>query len=327
MVVKRKKQVQEEQAPGAPLTQPEDEKLETAEAKLVEEEAQEPEEAVARSPLTHEERRDLEILESVVEKSLFSAAQALWSINKRRLYRETHDTFEEYCRARFQLTPRNIYYKIKAAEVFSDLKECERPVHILPTSEYQVRPLSRLKKPEQRVEVWLEAVEQAGGNVPSHDVVQQVVKKKIESQAKPQTEKSTETLAVGDVCLIKRTESKRLQGKIGCWGIVKETGEEGCTIQLGDRIVESVAPSDLKSFGYPKRDCQRLQKLCDQMSAIYSSGELEETAEVLLGFFGRLKEPKLTSLQENLLKVLEREYLSRTSDNKATSPEQQENFI
>ncbi len=116
--------------------------------------------------LTEEEQRDRLHLERRVERAFFEAGKALAELRDRRLYRSTHKTFEEYCRTRFGHTRRQSYLLMDAAIVFDNLLEkCDPLDHILPTSERQVRPMTKLE-PQEQQEVWLRAVELAGGKVP-----------------------------------------------------------------------------------------------------------------------------------------------------------------
>ncbi len=104
-------------------------------------------------PLTAEERERFVTLERQVEDSFLVAARALREINERRLYRESYPTFEDYVRDRFDFTKRLAYYYIDAAKVADNLFQGELKVHIMPTSETQLRPLKSLPSEQQRV-VW-----------------------------------------------------------------------------------------------------------------------------------------------------------------------------
>ena len=77
-----------------------------------------------------------------------------------RLYRETHDTFEDYCRKRWDMTRQRAHQFIEAAEVRDVLST---NVDILPVNEAQSRPLAPLA-PEQQRAAWNEAVTASGGS-------------------------------------------------------------------------------------------------------------------------------------------------------------------
>ena len=86
---------------------------------------------------------------------------------------------------------------------------------ILPSAEYQVRPLSSLPE-EQQKWAFYEAVSEAGGKIPPHRIVKQVG-----------GEKSPHFHYLGEVCLILGEDEPKLRGKKGCWGIVTVIHESG----------------------------------------------------------------------------------------------------
>ncbi len=133
--------------------------------------------------LTYEDERDRLRLEKQVERAFYLAGCALRELRDRRLYRSTHKSFREYCQDRFGFTRRRSDYLIGAAEVVDNLSGKREPlVLVLPTSERQCRPLTKLE-PQQQREVWRKAVETAQGRVPSGKVVSDLVAK-IEGKLK-----------------------------------------------------------------------------------------------------------------------------------------------
>ncbi|WP_323808738.1 hypothetical protein [Nostoc sphaeroides] len=117
-------------------------------------------------------------------------------LRDRRLYRSTHKTFEEYCKDRFGYSRRQPYLLMEAAVIFDNLLEkCDRSDHILPTNEWQIRPLSKLD-PDIQPEAWEQAVESAKGKVPSHRIVKDVVQRIMERTKVPNT------YQLGEVCQI-----------------------------------------------------------------------------------------------------------------------------
>lgn len=79
---------------------------------------------------------------------------ALAEIRDGRLYRETHGTFEDYCRERWQMSKTHANRLVESATVVGNLT----PIGVtVPTSESQVRPLTRLE-PDQQREAWTQAV-------------------------------------------------------------------------------------------------------------------------------------------------------------------------
>ncbi len=127
--------------------------------------------------LTYEDERDRLRLEKQVERAFYLAGCALRELRDRRLYRSTHKSFREYCQDRFGFTRRRSDYLIGAAIVVDNLSGKREPmVLVLPTSERQCRPLTKLE-PQQQREVWRKAVETAQGRVPSGKVVSDLVAK------------------------------------------------------------------------------------------------------------------------------------------------------
>ncbi len=128
--------------------------------------------------LSKEERLERDHLEKTVQQAFVIAGESLKILRDKRLYRETHHNFESYVKDRFDFSKRNAYYLIDAVEVVNNLKS-EQFVHstlVLPTTEFQCRPLTKLP-PEQQREVWRAAVEKAKGKVPSARIVKEIVNK------------------------------------------------------------------------------------------------------------------------------------------------------
>jgi hypothetical protein len=135
--------------------------------------------------LTHDEQSDRLALERKVEQAFYIAGLSLAQLRDRRLYRSTHNSFEEYCQDRFGMKRRHPYRLIDAAKVVDNIlevcpllgvSELDTERKIVPTSEWQARPLTKLSPAEQK-EAWDKAVELAGNKVPSGKIVSQVVSK------------------------------------------------------------------------------------------------------------------------------------------------------
>ena len=258
-------------------------------------------EVLASDELTQDEQLERLRLERVIERSFYEAGKALQQLRDCRLYRSTHKTFEEYCSDRFGYHRRQPYHLIEAAVVVDNLSEkCAPMVHILPTSERQVRPLTNLEPEEQR-EVWLLAVEEAGGKVPSGRIVKDVVERIMERTKVPNPYR------VGEVCQILPKDNPELRGKGKCWCIVSEVNDFSCTVTAwdGDYVVKM---DHLKSLEYSDEDCDQMGVLCDRLSKLRNKGNLEEAALNVLEQLGEIKRPYLTQVEEKLLSVLEAEY-------------------
>lgn len=168
-------------------------------------------EVVEFEELSEDEQQDRLVLERKVERAFYEAGKALMELRDRRLYRSSHKTFEEYCRDRFGYSRRQPYYLIEASVVIDNLtSECEPLVHILPTSERQVRPLTKLEADQQRY-CWQQAVEETGGKVPSGRVVKDIVERIMERTPVPNPYRK------GEVCQIIVKDNPELRGKGRCW--------------------------------------------------------------------------------------------------------------
>jgi len=94
-----------------------------------------------------------------VASNLFTIVDktALLEIRDNRLYKESHSTFEDYCKERWGLTERRTYQLMDAAKITNNLKNCTN-VQLLPTTESQACPLTQLE-PEQQREAWQRIVD------------------------------------------------------------------------------------------------------------------------------------------------------------------------
>ncbi|MFW9259336.1 hypothetical protein [Nostoc sp. CALU 546] len=256
--------------------------------------------AVEVPELTEEEIRYRLLLERKVERAFFEAGKALMELRDRKLYRSTHKTFEEYCRDRFGHNRRQSYLLMDAAVIFDNLEQkCDRSDHILPTNEWQIRPLTKLD-PDIQPEAWEQAVESANGKVPSHRLVKDVVQRIMERTQVPNT------YQIGEVCQILTKDNPELRGKGGCWAIVSAVNDFSCSVRMWDGEY-AVGLQHLKSYNYLPAECEQIQFLSDRISRVYS-GSLEESVQKFLESLGKLNRAYLTTVEEKLLNVLESEY-------------------
>ncbi|MBG1264609.1 hypothetical protein [Nostoc commune] len=255
--------------------------------------------AVEVPELTEQEISDRLHLERCVERAVFEAGKALMELRDRRLYRSTHNTFEEYCKERFGYSRRQPYLLMDAAVVFDNLLEkCDPLDQVLPTNERQVRPMTKLE-PYQQQEVWQTAVELAGGKVPTGRIVKDVVQRIMERTKVPNT------YQIGEVCQIVVKDNPELRGKGGCWAIVSAVNDFSCSVRMWDGEY-AVGLQHLKSYDYLPAECQQMQVICDRISRVYSD-LLEETVKSLLQSLGKVNRPYLTAVEEKLLSLLESE--------------------
>lgn len=127
---------------------------------------------------------------AIVRKGLdtfYEVGLALMRLNEGRLYVETHDTFEDFCRETFDMSRSYAYRLIAAAKVVDNVKTVS-PTGDIPASESQARPLAELPEEEQ-AEAWQEAVETAPKSGVTAEHVAEVVEKRKPS--KPAAPKPT----------------------------------------------------------------------------------------------------------------------------------------
>jgi hypothetical protein len=133
---------------------------------------------------------ELERCEAIIDaglKTFVEVGNALMIIRDSRLYRGTHERFEEYCRERFGFSDRRARQLMSASEVVANLEaETANGEHAstktgtvvpVPTRERQARPLAKLDPPAQK-EAWSEAVAESNGD-PSTKTIQAVVDRKL----------------------------------------------------------------------------------------------------------------------------------------------------
>jgi hypothetical protein len=156
----------------------------------------------------------------------------------------------------------------------------------------------RLEAEVQR-DVWQQAVEKAGGKVPSARIVSDVVQRIMERTQVPNT------YQLGEVCQILARDNPELRGLGGCWAIVSQVNDFSCTVKTWNGEY-TVSLQHLKSFNYLPAECEQMQVICDRLSRVYSSA-LEESVQKFLESLGKLNRAYLTGLEEKVLSLLELE--------------------
>ena len=264
-------------------------------------------EVILPEKLTPEEQSSRFLLERQVERAFYNAGKALQQLQDRQLYRSTHQTFAEYCRERFGFQRRHLYQLIEAAQVFDNLlatalgqdpKRRANSPQILPTSEYQVRSLTKLEPAQQR-EVWQQAVDQAGGKVPSGRLVQDVVQRLREKTPVPNPYR------VGEICELIVRGNPDLRGKGGCWCVVEGVHQFSCTVRAWDGS-HQVKIENLQSLDLFPQQQQILHQLLSRLSRLQQVESLESSVVLFLSGLG--KKTTLTELEETMLKTLETYY-------------------
>lgn len=113
-------------------------------------------------------------------KTFIDVGQALAEIRDSRLYKGTHDTFEDYCRERWGFNDRRASQYIQAADLASTIVGTGLPS---PTNEGQARALAAVPAPE-RAEVWREANERTDGK-PTAKVVREIAEERSAPPSRP----------------------------------------------------------------------------------------------------------------------------------------------
>jgi len=197
--------------------------------------------------LSPEEEADRRRLELTVERGFYHSGKALTQLRDRRLYRSTHQKFEDYCQERFGMKRIYAHYLIKAAIVFDNLSSsCSQIVNILPTTESQCRPLIKLE-PDEQHQVWSEAVEMAGGKAPSARIVKDaVLRHQAVVDGPKQKHASPLEFAQGDVVEIKALKRSPLYPFNGMWAIIQHVGSFSYTVRISiARDTQQCKPEEL----------------------------------------------------------------------------------
>ncbi len=271
--------------------------------------------------LSPEEEADRQQLELKVERAFFEAGRSLRELRDRRLYRSTHKSWEEYCQGRFGFTRHAANFKIAASGVFENLvtksyhpddaeaadeEMVTKSYQILPNKETQVRPLAKLEPEEQR-QVWQQAVEAAGGKVPTEGLVKETVLRHqgIVERLK-QKNPSPSEFAQGDVVEIKALKRSPLHPFNGMWGTIEHVGSFSYTV----RVSIAKDTQQCKESEMVKVDDEYVDdiKAVGQRIAALIQFELEPVEYAIIEVLQRSK--CFTPKQLMLLAFLEQQYRS-----------------
>lgn len=117
---------------------------------------------IAVPTLTASEQQELDRCEATISKgwnSFIEVGEALLKIRDAKLYRDSHERFEDYCREKLQYQKSQAYRLMDAARVvrlISPIGEVSVDGVARPTCEAQVRPLATLSDHDVKV-VWQKA--------------------------------------------------------------------------------------------------------------------------------------------------------------------------
>lgn len=137
-------------------------------------------------------------LEQVIERgqqTFIEVGRALLEIRDRRLYRETHDTFEAYCRERWAWGRAHVYRQMDAARVAGALS----PTGDIPESEREARAMLDRLEPEEREQV------RRG------DATRETVERMTTPRPRPKTDTTSDAYMVEVV----RTQLTRIRNEYG----------------------------------------------------------------------------------------------------------------
>lgn len=127
--------------------------------------------------LSKSESQELVELEAVIRdnsEAFVKAGKALALIRDKKLFRSTHETFEDYCQSTWKFSRQNASLLIRAAAVHGNLSSAiDSPK---PTSVRQAVELSKLPTEEQS-EAWREVLDETD-NEPTAVAVKEVVERK-----------------------------------------------------------------------------------------------------------------------------------------------------
>ena len=258
-------------------------------------------------PLNAQEQELRLSLEQDVKTAFYRSGLALIELNRLRLYRSTHLSFEEFCQDVFGYGSDYAYLKMAAAKVYQNLID-NLPTNgrqpILPTRQRQLRPIVKAKlDSDAQVDVWQMAIALSEGKIPSSSIVNQAVNLYLD-QGNTELNPFTE----GEICRIVVRDNGKLKGKGGSWCVVEEVNDSNCIVNTWNDQLE-VPASNLESTEFDTEQYQNLEDIGVRMTELHQTGKLDKAALWVLNGLAKLDRPYLTTLEENLLQLLENFYL------------------
>jgi hypothetical protein len=142
---------------------------------------------------------------------------------------------------------------VESKSASEELQMCPNWTQILPTTEYQIRPMTCLDR-EQQVSAWTQAVEHAGGKVPSHRIVKNIVDQIRQRTPVPNPWR------VNEVAMIMVKDNPDLRGKGGCWCVITAVHNFSCTVRLWNGDYQ-VKPENLKDLNYSNEQQEAVRRL------------------------------------------------------------------
>lgn len=175
--------------------------------------------APGMKPLSVAEAERLTKLEAIIRDNFlafYAVGSALKEIRDSNLYRETHRSFEAYCKEVWETGRRTAYQYINAVGAFENVRNCAQKIELpLPANEAQVRPLTRQGlSADDQITCWKMACNKAaaaGRHVTAHYAEEAVVEF-LGGRAKRQLSEARKTLNDEELTMeFKRAMSPVLQ--------------------------------------------------------------------------------------------------------------------
>lgn len=246
--------------------------------------------------LTTEEEGERHRLELKVEQGFQEAVKALKELRDKKLYRSTHQTFEDYVVGRFGMQRAHAYRLINAAVVIENLS----PIgDILPMNESQCREIAKLPSFEQQRKAWRQTLVGTGGKMPTTKQVKDIVERLKE---KPLI-KASDFCTIGDTFILTRLEGAERKYN-GCWAIASELRDFTIAVDIHDNRI-AVKPDNLDPIDLP--DVRRqLPETLKRIRHLRNCGLLDRCAYTVLESLGR--QIYLTDFEADLLTFMEQRY-------------------
>ena len=243
-------------------------------------------------------------LESQVRTGFVLRGQALRTIKRLKLYRDKYDSFESYCESVFGFSMLYIERCMLAAETYYLIESYLKTNGLSepkPTKQRQLRPIFQAHlSPIEAGEVWVMAVNLEMGKVPPASTVKQAVKVYLQQKYPP-----INSFSEGEICRIK----SGVTGKQNCWCVVSGVSQDECVVDTWDNQY-TVSVDDLSPMKFTRDESEQMLDLGARMTALAEVENLDEAALWVLQGLEKLNRPKLNSIEERLLQLLEDEYLN-----------------
>ncbi len=229
------------------------------------------EEVLSAEEEAERERLEHKILKAYVE-SFVAAGEALGEINEKKLYKG-YGSFERYVEERLGYSRIRAYQMIRAAKVFKILEEKKNQddtIKILPTSEFQIRPLVRYREePEKLVEAWKQVLDKAKDKPPTEKQVKGTV---VELET---SKKDSRMFEKGELVRILKTEGEsQLQGQGNFRGYVTKGGNFSVNVQTAYGLSKNIHPQYIERLSEQKdlaeEEIEGLKQLIDRLHKIYA---------------------------------------------------------